>query len=184
MNISFRITIVLIMLFAIIAPRCHGAVLLDDFAGLRKSVNQGPIWAPDPSRLFATPGGAGHQVGATSMPAVRADNSRAEVKPEPKPETKPDVKPEEKPKPPCPKPPIVKPPKDEPKHKCWSFKFRVPKAKPACKHAHDKPACKPDHLGPTPSNIGKGLCGKFGGHKMSGHSKGKCGRGGHGKGRR
>ena len=180
MNISFRITIVLIMLFAIIAPRCHGAVLLDDFAGLRKSVNQGPIWAPDPSRIFATPGGGGHPEGvAVSMPApVAAKTSK------PKPEAKPD----EKPTPPS--IPTVKPPKDEPvkpeckPHKCWPFKFRAPKAKPACKHAHDKPACKPDHLGATPSNLGKGLCGKFGGHKMSGHSKGKCGRGGHGKGRR
>ena len=93
MNISFRISVLLIMLFAIIEPRCHGAVLLDDFAGLRKSVNQGPIWAPDPSRRFATPGGAGHEASATSMPAVRADSSKAEqtVKPESKPEPKPDT---------------------------------------------------------------------------------------------
>lgn len=171
--------------------KCHAVQLLDDFAGLRKSVNQGPIWAPDPSRLFATPGGAGHQVGATSMPAVRADNSRAEVKPEPKPETKPDVKPEEKPKPPCPKPPIVKPPKDEPKHKCWPFKFRAPKAKPECKPdaKHDKkPSCrKADHK--------KSVCSKpaKSGNKMGckgpgvaghgfGHSKGDGRKGGHGQG--
>lgn len=196
MNISFRITIVLIMLFAIIAPRCHGAVqLLDDFAGLRKSVNQGPIWAPDPSRIFATPGGGGHPEGvAVSMPApvaAKTSKPKAEVKPESKPEPKPEVKPEEKPTPPS--IPTVKPPKDEPKQKCWPFKFRckpVKKDRPTCKPEakHDKkPSCrKADHK--------KSVCskpshpGKFGGHKGHGigHSKGHCGKGaghGHGRGR-
>ena len=57
---------------------------------------------------------AGHEASATSMPAVRADSSKAEqtVKPESKPEPKPDtptVKPDDKPT-----IPTVKPPKDEP----------------------------------------------------------------------
>ena len=176
MNISFRITIVLIMLFAIIAPRCHGAVLLDDFAGLRKSVNQGPIWAPDPSRIFATPGGGGHPEGvAVSMPApVAAKTSK------PKPEAKPD----EKPTPPS--IPTVKPPKDEPKQKCWPFKFRckpVKKDRPTCKPEakHDKkPSCRKgvDHKKSQCSKpSGHKPCGKFGGHKgMNGHSKGHCGK--------
>lgn len=180
MNISFRITIVLIMLFAIIAPRCHGAVLLDDFAGLRKSVNQGPIWAPDPSRIFATPGGGGHPEGvAVSMPApVAAKTSK------PKPEAKPD----EKPTPPS--IPTVKPPKDEPvkpeckpkPHKCWPFKFRPVKhdctPKPDCKHetakTDKKPSCSKggDHK--------KSKCFKMSGNKMSGKVSGMKGHKGFG----
>lgn len=59
--------------------RCHASQLLDDFAGLRKSTNPGPIWAPDPSRIFATPGGGGHEANASSMPApVAASGGRCQ----------------------------------------------------------------------------------------------------------
>ncbi len=217
MNTSFRIAIILIMLFAIIAPRCAHA--MSDFAGQGKApITWDELMQPrvDPARYFATPGGGhgNHPAGGYDEPSrpevSRPDSSsnkpipdtssddqtvKPDIKPPmphiplvPAPKPQPEVKPEVKPTPPS--IPTVKPPKDEPvkpeckPHKCWPFKFRAPKAKPTCKHAHDKPACKPDHLGATPSNLGKGLCGKFGGHKMSGHSKGKCGRGGHGKGRR
>lgn len=143
-NTGFKLGILYAIVFILVAAQCaHAEVLLDDFAGLRKSTNPGPIWAPDPSRIFATPGGGGHEANASSMPApVAAKTSKpgAEVKPESKPEDKPDtptVKPEEKPKPPT--IPTVKPPKDEPvkpeckpkPHKCWPFKFKpcAPKAK-------------------------------------------------------
>ena len=96
MQTHHKLMIMAIIFYLILlafGQKCHAVQLLDDFAGLRKSVNQGPIWAPDPSRRFATPGGAGHEASATSMPAVRADSSKAEqtVKPESKPEPKPDT---------------------------------------------------------------------------------------------
>jgi hypothetical protein len=177
MNISFKISIILVMLFAIVAPRCH---TLSDFAGQGKAprtwndiMNQ----RVDPSRYFATPiGGHGmHPAGGYSAPSVaKADQPAApEVKPDVKPPMphiplvpapKPEVKPDCKPK------PEVKP---EP-HKCWHFKFRTPKAKPEHK-------AKPDHQGPTPSNPGKdSSCGKSGdqtGDKEPGVGKHANGRG-------
>ena len=63
MNISFRISVLLIMLFAIIAPRCHA---LSDFAGQGKApLTWSDLMQPrvDPSRYFATPGGGHHGVG-------------------------------------------------------------------------------------------------------------------------
>lgn len=188
MQTHHKLMIMAIIFYLILlafGQKCHAVQLLDDFAGLRKSVNQGPIWAPDPSRIFATPGGGGHPEGvAVSMPApVAAKTSK------PKPEAKPD----EKPTPPS--IPTVKPPKDEPKQKCWPFKFRpcTPKAKPECKHEsakHDKkPSCrkgvdhkskcsKPSKSGDKTGCKGPGLAG----HGF-GHSKGIGRKGGHGRGR-
>lgn len=196
--------IIFSLILLALGQKCHAEQLLDDFAGLRKSVNQGPIWAPDPSRLFATPGGGGHPEGSTvAMPTAKAEQAA-------KPEVKPEAKPE--PKPPCPKPPIVKPPKDEPvkpeakEHKCWPFKFRpvkhdcTPKvkpehkAKPDCKHAHDKPACKADRqdtghksecskpAGDKPSCKPSGMHGRGFGIGRHGHGVGKGAGHGHGKG--
>ena len=151
MNISYRISIILVALFTIIAPRCHA---LSDFAGQGKAPRTwNELMNPrvDPSRVFAVPGGHGdHPAGGYTKPSVaKADQpATPEVKPDeskdpnpphvpmvrppkPQPEPKPEVKPDCKPK------PEVKP--DE--HKCWSFKFRTPKAD--CKHETAKPDKKP-----------------------------------------
>ena len=200
MNISFRISVLLIMLFAIIAPRCHA---LSDYAGQGKALlTWDELMQPrvDPSRYFAVPNG-----GHGDHPAGGYDAPQAVARAKPDQTVKPDSKTDPNP----PHIPMVRPPKPQPevkpepqvkpdvapetKHKCWSFKFRpvkhdcTPKAKPDCKHDavktdknkpdHKKSECsKPAASGDKTGCKATGMRGHGLGHR-GGHHGGKCGKG-------